>query len=279
MFTTSYLSKYPKQVWDAANIINGRLGTLKLNCPQSVNVGKFSLYILTMGLLPFLFYRKCIEWFKWTQIGTDTSVTHAFSSFTRWCLMLGMYWIVGNGAATYDWTMPIVTCLASVVYGTLSEREDMRYDLNQVRKWSSTMVSVIAILIVLIAIMAVYHIRLAKRNNMLLCYLLALILPIIMVLITYFVAYIQNEAPAATQPYKVQVHLHHADIFYILAFFARFPTVVSRLMADTFLGFSLQGMVAFGADPTFIPTLKNPNEEWVLVDRRQITGPYKYYKQ
>ncbi|OMJ26393.1 hypothetical protein AYI70_g210 [Smittium culicis] len=51
---------------------------------------------------------------------------------------------------------------------------------------------------------------------------------------------------------KYRVHLHHWQIFYILAFFTRFPNTISRIAAGLVLGIYTQGATAYGHDHLLI---------------------------
>ncbi|PVU89637.1 hypothetical protein BB561_005249 [Smittium simulii] len=52
---------------------------------------------------------------------------------------------------------------------------------------------------------------------------------------------------------KCYVHTHHWQIFYILAFFTRFPTTFSRICSGLVLGIYTHGSCAYGFDNTFYP--------------------------
>ncbi|OMJ21362.1 hypothetical protein AYI69_g5850 [Smittium culicis] len=57
---------------------------------------------------------------------------------------------------------------------------------------------------------------------------------------------------------KYRVHLHHWQIFYILAFFTRFPNTISRITSGLVLGIYTQGATAYGHDHLLI-SLSNPS--------------------
>ncbi|CAG8584510.1 12134_t:CDS:2 [Ambispora leptoticha] len=63
---------------------------------------------------------------------------------------------------------------------------------------------------------------------------------------------VQGETATATSPpgpkIKARVHLHHWQIFYVLAFFTRFEHPVSRVASGIVLGIYTQGMTAYGPD-------------------------------
>ncbi|KAJ2891314.1 hypothetical protein GGI21_005892, partial [Coemansia aciculifera] len=59
-----------------------------------------------------------------------------------------------------------------------------------------------------------------------------------------------NVMPDGSLPlYRYQLHLHHWQIFYILAFFTRFDNFASRACAGIVLGIFTHGHAAFGLDP------------------------------
>ncbi|KAJ2337513.1 hypothetical protein GGI00_000197 [Coemansia sp. RSA 2681] len=59
-----------------------------------------------------------------------------------------------------------------------------------------------------------------------------------------------NTNPDGSLPlYRYQLHLHHWQIFYILAFFTRFDKFASRACAGVVLGIFTHGHAAFGLDP------------------------------
>ncbi|KAJ1801880.1 hypothetical protein LPJ75_006364 [Coemansia sp. RSA 2598] len=49
--------------------------------------------------------------------------------------------------------------------------------------------------------------------------------------------------------YRYNLHLHHWQIFYILAFFTRFDEFASKMCAGVVLGICTQGYAAYGFDP------------------------------
>ncbi|CAG8792331.1 5398_t:CDS:2 [Gigaspora margarita] len=63
-----------------------------------------------------------------------------------------------------------------------------------------------------------------------------------------------NETKDEPQPYskRVSVHIHHWQIFYVLAFFTRFDDPVSRVGGGIVLGIYTQGMIAYGPDSFLI---------------------------
>ncbi|KAJ2411392.1 hypothetical protein GGI10_004286 [Coemansia sp. RSA 2530] len=59
-----------------------------------------------------------------------------------------------------------------------------------------------------------------------------------------------NAKPGESLPlYRYQLHLHHWQIFYTLAFFTRFDDFASRACAGIVLGIFTHGHAAFGLDP------------------------------
>ncbi|OMH85465.1 hypothetical protein AX774_g955 [Zancudomyces culisetae] len=58
--------------------------------------------------------------------------------------------------------------------------------------------------------------------------------------------YLSFSAANPAGKVKYMVHIHHWQLFYILAFFTRFPTTVSRICAGLVLGIYTQGCVAYG---------------------------------
>ncbi|KAJ2740668.1 hypothetical protein GGI20_005684 [Coemansia sp. BCRC 34301] len=59
-----------------------------------------------------------------------------------------------------------------------------------------------------------------------------------------------NINPDGSLPlYRYQLHLHHWQIFYILAFFTRFDKFASRACAGVVLGIFSHGHAAYGLDP------------------------------
>ncbi|KAJ1665203.1 hypothetical protein IW140_003530 [Coemansia sp. RSA 1813] len=58
-----------------------------------------------------------------------------------------------------------------------------------------------------------------------------------------------NVPPSGTLPlFRYRLHLHHWQIFYILAFFTRFDKLASRACAGIVLGIVTQGSAAYGYD-------------------------------
>ncbi|RKP37728.1 hypothetical protein BJ085DRAFT_38157 [Dimargaris cristalligena] len=57
----------------------------------------------------------------------------------------------------------------------------------------------------------------------------------------------EDPNPRLLEPHRI--HLHHWQIFYILAFFTRFSNPVSQVCAGLALGISGHGIAAYGFDP------------------------------
>ncbi|KAJ2768731.1 hypothetical protein IWQ56_002828 [Coemansia nantahalensis] len=61
--------------------------------------------------------------------------------------------------------------------------------------------------------------------------------------------YLNAEGGRPLPLYHYQLHLHHWQIFYILAFFTRFDRFASQACAGLVLGIFTQGISAYGFDP------------------------------
>ena len=104
--------------------------------------------------------------------------------------------------------------------------------------------------VVIILSLVVYHIHLASQVGQNFCKTYTFWLLIIPTFLIYFGHKLVQVENKQTQT-KVRLHIHHVHLFYLLAFFTRFPDLLSRIAAGLAIGSSLHGAAAYGYDTTF----------------------------
>ena len=221
--------------------------SLELNC---FDVNKFIFFVLCTSVIPYITYQSVAEKLKWTELRKKTTSQHFETVVTAMASMTTL-WFLGNYNNTFDWVTMLSTIAGILGFGYITEAEFARESLNTWRNWNGKMWSLMIGVIVVIGIFAVYHVYLAinmPNPYFWKAYVLCLLIPIALVYASYKVVEKQNADP--TQK-KGTLHVHHVHIFYVLAFFTRFPQLISRIAAGLVIGSSLHGATAYGYDTTF----------------------------
>ena len=218
--------------------------TLTLNC---FDWEHFVLFLGGSVLVPYGLYRITAHSLGWTRKRHKTPTQH-FETIGRCFVMMSVLYWLGNQSETFDRTTFLSTCISILCYGYLSELSFARTTIPEIRKWHPNMWRLSAMGVIVVTFILWYHVQLSREiPGMTSRYLTALLLPIIWLVMGLHVNGHQNE----TTRCKAVFHLHHYAIFYVLAFFARFPDTLSRIAAGAFIGASLHGIAAYDYDTTF----------------------------
>jgi hypothetical protein len=221
--------------------------TLRLDC---FNIPRFIFFILGTVIVPYFLYQWVSTARGFTERREKSRSEHFETIVTAIAYMV-MLWFVGNYSHNFDWVTFLAVSVSILSYGAIAELPFAHESLTSIDNWNSKMWALFIGAIILIVILAGYHIYLAVKvgNHFWIVYLLCLLIPITLGFSAYQVTKDQNNDQSETK--KVRLHVHHIHIFLTLAFFTRFPNLISRIAAGTVIGCSLQGAAAYGYDTTF----------------------------
>jgi len=227
---------------------SARCSTLALNCFDG---GKFFKFLFGVVIFPYVLYLFVATHLGWTRKRKKTPTQH-FESIVRALSSATLLWLLGNYEETFDKITFTFTIIGILLFGFVAEKlkDTHEHTLATMHKWNGSMKTVVFIVLLALAAVAVHHIHLATeiseefRN----VYVLCGFIPVFLVYLATKTAEMENRRNEGT---KLLFHLHHVHLFYALAFFTRFPEFFSRVAAGLFLGASLHGAAAFENDRSF----------------------------
>lgn len=230
---------------------------LRLNC---FDVARFTLFLCGTCVIPYILYQKIASTLKWTRKRPKSLTKHYETLLSGMCSMV-MLWFLGNYEETYSMTTFIFTLVGMFLFGHIAEiaRETHNHTLATINTWNSTMVIISISVTMVILFFARLHVQMAAKENMLQEYLTAAVVPVILLVFGLYSVHLENKGNKhktnTTATEKTLLHLHHLHLFYVLAFFTRFPTFWSQVAAGLCIGASVHGISAFGFDSSFDPVL------------------------
>lgn len=226
---------------------------LELNC---FDLSRYVFFILGTVLVPYFIYQAVSNKNKWTEKRVKTRAEH-FETLVTAVTYMTMLYMFGNYKNTYDWVTFLATTVSILGYSYIAELPFAHESLTTVSNWNKKMWTLIIFAISLVIAFAGYHIYLAVQvggSGFWKTYVGSLIIPVVLGYLSYKTVQDQNSDPSEKK--MVTLHVHHIHIFYVLAFFTRFSTLLSRIAAGVVIGASLQGAAAYGFDTTFEHKLK-----------------------
>lgn len=209
--------------------------SLSLNCFDFGGVLQFALFTV---VLPYCLYGAAAEMFNFTKRRKKTDHSHLESILSA-CMMSVPLYIMGNYEGTFNTTTVLYLYTGLILFTVVSETTNTQHQtISKRSNWSKHMQCIVAMATIVLFLTFLYHISLAKEvsDSFQVKYVVAAIT-------VFFVLVKMHESD--------KYHLHHAHLFYILAFFTRFPTTLSRIAAGLFLGSSIHGIAAFGSDSIY----------------------------
>ncbi|KAK9764703.1 hypothetical protein K7432_007590 [Basidiobolus ranarum] len=251
----------------------------------SFNLSTFLVYLLVVvigGSQVFLFLSKKYSWER-----QDKSPVGFLQDIQDALIYNVLLFLFGNYSHTFSiWTV-IAFFVGMIGFALLGELPFLKVSLVTWRTWSreAWMVHLGGVAIVLI--LAVYHFVLAYHAGILSWYMTGLIIGLGLLgagpAVNWYEEYRRREisyavptidppkkgeehisskptngiSPRVTEKDvarikswpKYRVHLHHWQIFYLLAFFTRFPSFLGQICSGLVLGIFMHGGSAYGFDP------------------------------
>ncbi|CAO3671294.1 unnamed protein product [Rhizopus stolonifer] len=234
----------------------------------------FYLYfILSFLLVPYPLYRWIASKYKW-ELNSKSIARHCSD------LLLGMsYGLIlftfGNYTHAFSWITVVAFYPSLFGYGLIAELPYTKTSLPNIKQWPKGMWVVFLIALGVILAFAAFHIYLASQLPFpfIVYYVCALLIPIFFLVLSFLLKREVNENWIRTSlarpkknadgeeanygasennkeiphnPYSntVSIHIHHWQIFYVLAFFTRFTHPASQVAAGIVLACYMQGICA-----------------------------------
>lgn len=224
-------------------------------------------FMLAFYFVPYVIYRYIARRLGW-ETNPKTASRHWSDLFDglTYGLILFMF---GNYTKTFSWITVVAFYPSLFAYALIAELPFTRTSLPRIKSWPKGMWVVFLLAIAAILAFAAYHIYLASLLGriFLICYVCSLGWPLVIIVSAFMIEKEINENWIRTKlrtlkqnhtlpeeepvtPYhsRVAIHLHHWQIFYVLAFFTRFDHPVSQVGAGIVIACYMEGICAYGYD-------------------------------
>lgn len=229
------------------SLINGTV-IIRLVMLQVVCLG-------TMALYQYVFVRRV----KWQ--GREFSVRNFLDEIFKQILYICALFAFGNYGATLTLlNIPIIPA-AAIGFGALGEVQFLRNNLTNCFR-NPRAIAVYSAGAFIVLLLAAYHFfeaytadasydccpwaptvsetcDSALPGGISIWYATALVSVLLILLALSLPAFVKSD---------INFHPHHWAIFYILALFTRFPTVISEISAYVCIGIYVQGVATFGSE-------------------------------
>ena len=202
-------------------------------------LGRYVIFILSNILIYLSYYKLAKDW-NW-ELQIKTNSVH-YRNITNLILLSTTIYVFGNYDNRWDWMMFFVTFASALGFGYLAEQPFLKTSVSadDIKKWSIKTKSFFIGVFALIFALAIYHIKLAFDKKIAMVYLIMFGLVMFVYLgLPYFIQKQENG---------VAYHPHHWTIFWILAIFTRFNTIISKVCAGICLGIYIQGSSMYNND-------------------------------
>ncbi|KAI8335643.1 hypothetical protein EDC96DRAFT_524633 [Choanephora cucurbitarum] len=230
------------------------------------DIKAFCLFFSVFYLIPYPIYRYLAHYFGWET--NPKSVARHWSDLLDGFSYGLIVFTFGNYANTLNWITILAFYPSLVSYALLAELPFAKTSLPCMREWPRKMWILFSLAVMLILSFAAYHLYLASLlpDPFLTYYLSSLLLPFSLFVSSVLLTKEVNSNWCQTQWYRwryqssppeeqrlmygsrVVLHLHHWQIFYVLAFFTRFDHPISQIGAGITLACYMEGVCAYGYD-------------------------------
>ncbi|KAK4520522.1 Casein kinase II subunit alpha [Mucor velutinosus] len=225
---------------------------------------KFGLFLLAFYIIPYPVYRFIAHRLKW-ETNQKTMSRHWSDLFDGISYGLILF-IFGNYSNTLSWITVAAFYPSLFGYALIAELPFTKTSLPNIRNWPKGMWAVFLTAVAIILVFAGYHIYLGYLLPMpfVIYYVSCLSIPAAILASSFLLSKEHQEQadegttllPVAAAPQNVHnpytrqvaIHLHHWQIFYVLAFFTRFDHPVSQVGAGIVLACYMEGICAYGYD-------------------------------
>lgn len=206
----------------------------------SFNNSQLILFLLCI-LTSYILYRNFALQMDWRH--NIRSCDQIYSDISYLLFLSTVLFFFGNYNNTFD-TYTVIGLLVGLFgFGAIGQTPYLQNNLSNMETWSSSAWIAYGIGTLIVIIIILYHVELVNDEGYTGNYVLTLLIPIMFGTLAYYTTNMKGS--------KIKFHPHHWFIFYALAFFTRFDTVLSQLSAGLSIGVFVHGVSAYGADRAF----------------------------
>ncbi|KAI8078409.1 hypothetical protein BDF21DRAFT_399658 [Thamnidium elegans] len=183
--------------------------------------------MLTFYIIPYPIYRTIAHRYGW-ETNAKTMTRHWSDLFNGLTYGLILF-VFGNYTHTFNWVTLVAFYPSLIAYALIAELPFTRTSLPNIKSWPKGM-WVVFIIAVATKLAQWKRKKVGSDDEA--------------------TSLLQPDNVAVVSPYSrnVAIHLHHWQIFYVLAFFTRFDDVVSQVGAGIVLACYMEGICAYGYD-------------------------------
>jgi hypothetical protein len=205
---------------------------------KSIADARFIIFLILV-CSSFYIYKMSAEVFNWQH--TKRNYTDTYSDLAYLLFLSTVLFFLGNYKETLDYTTLISIFIGLYGFGYLGELSFMKNSLAGYKDWPVEAWIVYMSGLLIILALGGYHLYEAYNHDILPAYLLALLIPIASAYAAYNTSIKEN----------LKFRPHHWVIFYMLSFFTRFNTTISKVSGGLCIGIFVHGISAYGVDKAF----------------------------
>ncbi|KAI9018053.1 hypothetical protein CLU79DRAFT_761475 [Phycomyces nitens] len=242
----------------------------------SFNPLVYLYFMLSFLLVPYPIYRLIAAHYKW-ETNYKSTARH-WSDLINGLSYGTLLFVFGNYSKAYSWVTVVAFYPALLGYALIAELSFTKTSLPNIKSWPFGMWAVFITAVLIILAFAAFHIYYAAtlETPFVAYYVCSLLIPLFLFVVGLMMIKENNqnwirtrllrtksapktgegdqEAQEAQEVQevnpnrRVSLHLHHWQIFYMLAYFTRFTHPVSQVGAGIVLACYMEGVCAYGYD-------------------------------
>ncbi|KAI9478642.1 MAG: hypothetical protein EXX96DRAFT_254937 [Benjaminiella poitrasii] len=216
----------------------------------------FLYFILATFIVPYPLYRLIAKRFKW-EINHKTLARHWSDSLLGISYGLILF-VFGDYTRVFSWITIVAFYPSLFGYALIAELPFAKTSLPNIRNWPKAMWILFIVALGIILAFAGIHIYMASQLELpfVIYYVCSLLIPGFFLVSAILLIKEANTHAFSSklrlqdqeeqfQPMKVaSLHIHHWQIFYVLAFYTRFAHPVSQVASGIVLACYMQGICA-----------------------------------
>lgn len=221
---------------------------LELNC---FDAKKYTIFIIFSVIIPYILFQKVATHMQWKEKRNKTNTQH-FETIIFSVILMTLLYVMGNYENTFGTSTAVITSATCLLFGAVAQNDFAKHTFKNMSIWGTGMKKLVTGSTILVISTIAYHVYLAGfiDKEFTKKYVSCLLVPIVLLVVAYALNNNQNNTNK-NQKVVSKIHIHHWTIFYILAFFTRFPDLLSRVAAGVSIGSLMHGISAYNVDTTF----------------------------